>query len=197
MKKILIVGIAFLALIGAIAIEGMTISRLKGEKEMYHKDIEILTSDIDTFRTRNNELAAKVQSLELTKKDFERLFEEDARRIRQLKTRNEELEHLVSTHTEAEIRIETIVRDSIVYRDKPDTIKVIRWENAPWDKVTAEVIGNKAWMDIEHHDELDIAIFMDWKKFLWWKTKLRGVDVDVVSKNPYTASIEVNSITIR
>ena len=202
MKKASIYGIVVLAFALAflcIGVQRSAIKKIKKERDSYMRNTEVLLSDIDTFRTRNGELAARVSDLELNKKDFERLMSEDARRINELKARNEELSRMVKTSTSTVVEIVREVRDTIVFHDgRLDTLKHIEWNDAPWESFSATIDSTGTMRaTLAHHDEIDVAVLLEYKRFLWWKTKVKGCSVDVVSHNPYTSNLDVSSVCIR
>lgn len=177
---------------------GNRLEKMTNERNAYFRNTEVLLSQIDTFRLKNGQLAAKVADLELKESDFNRLMTDDAKLIKQLKSRNEELDRLVKIYKESEVNVVTLVRDSIVYVDKAEeTLQVIEWSDKPWASFKASISnGSIAEVSMSHVDSLDVAVFLDWKKFLWWKTRLKGCNVKVVSKNPYTNDVDVSSISI-
>lgn len=199
LKVALVATILFTILIAIIGIEGYSISKLKESRDSYKRNTETLLSEVDTFRTANGKLAGKVASLELSNRDFKRLMEEDAKTIKKLKAKNEELDKLVKTGLDTEVKVETIVKDTIIYRDTSFThLKKIEWSDAPWENVKVDIYDDGvAKLDLRHHDEVDVVVFLEYKKFLWWKVKVKGCNVDVISHNPYTTDINVSSVTIR
>lgn len=174
------------------------ISNIGKERDAYRRNTETLLGSVDTFRTRNNLLAAKVQNLELRERDFNRLLDEDAKLIRSLKKRNEELDRLVKTTTTTEVRFETVIHDSvIVYKDRIEPIKRIEWKDEPWMTFNAEIRADSLVnAHISMHDELDVAVMLEYRKFLWWKTKVKGCNVYVVSHSPYTTPYDIKSVSL-
>lgn len=195
--RILSIFTVVVVLAAVILYQGKALRNTKDLLRRYTSNIETLKGQVDTFRTKNGELAAKVSSLELKEKDFRRIMAEDAASIRSLKKRNEELEHLVQAKVDTKVAIQTVVKDTVIYRDAPVKLKVIEWSDSPWEHVYAEIMDdNVVRMAIRHHDEVDVAVFLQYRKFLWWKTKVKGCSVDVVSHNPYAADIDVASVRI-
>lgn len=193
MKRILII----IALVVMVIAEGVWLFKKDRKIDSYKRNTETLLSDLDTFRTKNGELVAQVNDLELSKKEFKKLMEEDAKTIESLRKRNEELDRLTKVQSEARVEIKTIVKDSIVYRDNAfETIGVIDWEDKPWAGIHAEIMKDSVYVDVNYYDSIDVAVFLEWKKFLWFKTKLKGSEVKVVSHNPYTISMDVKSVAI-
>lgn len=173
--------------------------KVSDERDSYRKNTEILLTDVDSFRTRNGELASKVTSLELSKNEFERLFKEESDLVENLRKRNEELSEYIKTSVSSQIDVKTEVRDSIEYVHDTVTIyKVIDW-NDGWDNLHVRVNGDEADVHLEHRDSLSVAVMAHYKRFLGflWKTKVDDYEVDVVSHNPHTTHIDVRGVAIR
>lgn len=198
MKRTVALVSAIFLLVICLCVESFQLSNVIRERNVSLRNTEALICEIDTFRTSNGLLSAKVKELQLSKRDFERLFAEDANEIAYLKKRNEELERIVKTQSETKVEFITEIRDSIVYvKGQLDTLKSLHWEDKPWLSFDGEIAGNNLLKaSIMHHDELDVAVFLEWKKFLWFKIRLEGCDVNVVSHNPYTESLSVSSVSI-
>lgn len=200
MKRIHIyLTLAMLALLGALAFYYSYAHRLRQERDRYQRNTEALIQQLDTFRTSNGRLAARCESLDLTSKEFRRLYEEEAERVKDLRRRNEELSHYVKTHSEAEVIVKTEIRDSLIYvRDSVVIAKVFDWDDG-WDSVHAQLSVDSVVVAMSHRDVLDVAVMTEWKRFLGflWKTKVKGYAVDVVSENPHTRELTVSSVKIK
>ena len=186
-----------IAAIGLIVGQGAHISKLKDQRDAARHNVEVLTGEVEVTRTANGELSARCQSLELTQRDFERVMTEDAALIKELKNRNEKLSRLVNTQAETRVEFQTIIRDSIVYVDRIlDTLKVVEWKDAPWEFFRATIQGDSMDVTMQHHEEIKLALLLEYKRFLWWKTKVKGCNASATSLNPYTSDITISSISI-
>ena len=198
-KLILILSAVVLGLIVSQCVTMCAYRNIRDSRDTYKRNTEVLLSEVDTFRTANGELTAKVSSLELSQREFEKFFAEDAATISKLRAKNEELSNYIHSTLESEIRIETVVKDSMIYvHDTIVTARVIDWSDE-WDSVEARIIGDKADVNVSHTDSLSIAVMAQWKRFLGflWKTKMEGYDVNVISANPHTKRIDVSSVVIK
>lgn len=190
------------ALLVAAILAGMlffsSLRRAKEERDRYKRNVETLTSEIDTFRTRNGNLVAKVDELSLSSKEFKEMYEKEASLVKELRKRNENLSHFIDTELESHYEIKTIVRDSlIVLHDTTYLAKVFDWDDG-WDAVHAKIANDSVLVNVAHRDALNIAVMTEWKRFLGflWKTKMKGYSVAVESENPHTVSIDVSSFNI-
>lgn len=188
-------------LIGFSVWQNRQLREARAERDSYIRNTETLLGEVETFRAKNGQLVSRVQSLELKESEFERMMAEDARTIKALRRRNEELDRLVKLGTQTEVRFETVVRDSIVYRgyEGAEAIKKIEWSDLPWAAFKAEIgeYDRKVKASMMFHDEVDVIVMLEYKRFLWWNTRVKGASVDVISHSPYVGSIDVSSVSIR
>ena len=117
MKKYLI--LAAVAIVAALAViwADRKIERLTAERDRYAGNTTALLSDIERYRVRDSLNAARVQSLELTVKEFERFRADDAALIKELKQRNRDLAAVNKTQSQTIIDLRAIPRDTVVVRD--------------------------------------------------------------------------------
>lgn len=188
-----------LALIGVILIETIALNETVSTRDQYKRNTEVLMSEVDTFRTRNDELVAKTDALTLKLADFNKLEADNARLAKELKSSNEKLKQYIGAETKTVIDTIIIARDSIVYvNEKVDTLQVYEW-NDSWDKVLMAINGQEAAVKIEHRDLLKVYVYADYKRFLGflWRTKIKGLDVAAVSMNPHTTEVDIESVEIQ
>lgn len=105
------------ALVVMVEINRTNAQRYEREKH----NVDSLTEQLDSSRTRNDEYVLTIDELQYTVRDFKRRAEEDAELIRELKLRVNEVKEVVKT----------VVETRIVYRDTltmitPDTFKFER-----------------------------------------------------------------------
>ena len=83
MKKYLF--LAAVAIVAALAViwADWKINRLTAERDRYAGNTAALLSDVERYRVRDSLNAARVQSLELTVKEYERFRADDAALIKQ------------------------------------------------------------------------------------------------------------------
>ena len=176
-----------------------TINRLTAERDKYRNNTETLLSDVETYRVRDSLNAARVQSLELTVKDFERFRSADAALIKQLKARNRDLAAVNKTQSQTIIELQAAPRDTFIVRDSIPIPAVAVHCGDAWFDFDGLLTATEFTGTLANRDSLLIAESVQYKRFLGflWKThKVKDRRVDVVSKNPHTSILGVEHVVI-
>lgn len=176
-----------------------TINRLTAERDKYRNNTETLLSDVETYRVRDSLNAARVQSLELTVKEFERFRANDAALIKQLKARNRDLAAVNKTQSETIIELQAAPRDTFIVRDSIPIPAVAVHCGDAWFDFDGLLTDKEFTGTLANRDSLVLAESVQYKRFLGflWKThKVKNRRVDVVSLNPHTSILDVEYIVI-
>lgn len=176
-----------------------TINRLTAERDKYRNNTETLLSDVETYRVRDSLNAARVQSLELSVKEFERFRAADAALIKQLKARNRDLAAVNKTQSQTIIELQAAPRDTFIVRDSIPIPAVAVHCGDAWFDFDGLLTATEFTGTLANRDSLLIAESVQYKRFLGflWKTnKVKNRRVDVVSKNPHTSILGVEHIVI-
>lgn len=197
--EIVVVVVLIVAAITTFFLMGHTIKRLTNERDRYKSNTETLLSDVELYRTRDSLSAAKVQSLELNVREYQRFRAEDAKLIKSLKVKNRDLAAVNKTQSKTIIELMAIPRDTIIIRDSIQIPAVAVHCGDEWydfdGLLTKDIFSGK----LANRDSLVIAETVKYKRFLGflWKTKrIKDRQVDVVSKNPHTSIMGVEHIVI-
>lgn len=199
MKKYLI--LAAVAIVAALAViwADRKIEKLTAERDRYAGNTAALLSDIERYRVRDSLHAARVQSLELTVKEFERFRAADAALIKQLKARNRDLAAVNKTQSQTIIELQAAPRDTFIVRDSIPIPAVAVHCGDAWFDFDGLLTATEFTGTLANRDSLLIAESVQYKRFLGflWKTnKVKNRRVDVVSKNPHTSILGVEHIVI-
>lgn len=176
-----------------------TINRLTAERDKYRNNTETLLSDVETYRVRDSLNAARVQSLELSVKEFERFRAADAALIKQLKARNRDLAAVNKTQSQTIIELQAAPRDTFIVRDSIPIPAVAVHCGDAWFDFDGLLTATEFTGTLANRDSLLIAESVQYKRFLGflWKThKVKNRRVDVVSKNPHTSILGVEHVVI-
>lgn len=196
MKKYLIVGIIIIAAAVALALDARKIERLSAQLAQYRANTEALLTDVRTYKVRDSLNAARVQSLELSAREFERFRAEDAALIRELKGRNRELASVNRTQAQTIIDLMAQPRDTVIVRDSvPMQALAVHCGDA-WYDFDGVVAPGEFSGRLSVRDSLIAAETVRYRKFLWWKLGVRDRRVDVISRNPHTTILNVEHIVI-
>lgn len=163
------------------------VSALSDSLNMTEKSLSAALTDCSTWRTKDSLTAAKNDILLMRIDQLERYRKEDYQIINSLKKRNEDLKILINKLSKTEIKIKTVVKDSIIYRDtaylKYHTFK---WRDN-WTTVNGAILGDSVDLDVKVKDSLVIGVTTEYKRFLGflWKTsKVKSQNIYATSKNP-------------
>lgn len=203
MKKYLIwAAIAMVvAAVATIWVQRTKIEKLTDERNRYRGNTETLLQDVETYKTKDSLNAAKVGVLELKLSEFERYRASDAELIKNLQTKNRELERVTTTQMETINELRGTVRDSIVYLPGDTVTTVVRCieYSDKWVDFDGCIINNTFSGKIITRDSLLITETLQYKRWLGflWKTKrIKNREFDIVSKNPHTKITGFEVITI-
>ena len=204
MKKYLIwAAIAMVvAAVATIWVQRTKIEKLTDERNRYRGNTETLLQDVETYKTKDSLNAAKVGVLELKLSEFERYRASDAELIKNLQTKNRELERVTTTQMETINELRATVRDSVVYLPGDTVTTVLRCVDivepyfelhgcaTPDGQFTGTHINRDSLLIVE------TVQYKRWLGFLWKTKKIKNRQIDVVSKNPATKILGVEFVTI-
>lgn len=198
MKKYLfLVAVAIVAALAVIWAD-RKIEQLTAERDRYAGNTAALLSDIERYRVRDSLNAARVQSLELTVKEYERFRADDAALIKQLKQRNRDLAAVNKTQSQTIIDLRAVPRDTVVLvRDSIITPAVAVHCGDAWYNFDGILTKDEFTGKMEHRDSLLLVESVRYKRFLWWKTKrIKDRQLDCVSKSPHNSIIGLEYVVI-
>lgn len=193
------VAVIFAAILFVCAGQQKRIHELTGERDRYQNNTETLLSDVEQYRVRDSLSAARVQSLELTVKEFERFRADDAALIKQLKAKNRDLAAVNKTQSETIIELQAAPRDTMIIRDSIPIPAVAVHCGDAWFDFDGLLTDKEFTGTLANRDSLVIAESVQYKRFLGflWKTnKIKDRRVDVVSKNPHTSILGIEYVFI-
>lgn len=200
MKKYLILAAVVIAAALAIIWANFKINKLTAERDRYAGNTAALLSDVEQYRVRDSLNAARVQSLELTVKEYERFRADDAVLIKQLKQRNRDLAAVNKTQSETIIELSAVPRDTvIIVRDSIQVPAVAVHCGDAWFDFDGLLTKESFTGTLHNRDSLIVAETVKYRRFLGflWKTrKVEDRQIDVVSKNPHTEIVGLEHVVI-
>lgn len=196
--KPLIAVACILAAAIAFILLNQRIDRLTDERDRYAGNSAALLSDVEHYRVRDSLNAARVQSLELTLKEYERFRADDAELIRSLKQRNRDLAAVNKTQSQTIIELSAVPRDTvIIVRDSIQVPAVAVHCGDAWYNFDGILTKDEFTGKMEHRDSLLLVESVRYKRFLWWKTKrIKDRQLDCVSKSPHNSIIGLEYVVI-
>lgn len=176
------------------------ISSLERERDRYKGSAAALLSDAKLYRFRDSLSAARVQSLELTVKEYERFRGEDAALISELKRRNRDLSAVNKTQSQTIIDLRAVPRDTVVIvRDSIRVPAVAVHCGDAWYDFDGVLMEDEFTGTLRNRDSLLLVETVRYKRFLGflWKTKkVKDRQLDAVSRNPHTTIEDIEFTTI-
>lgn len=202
MKKYIIIAVVALFALMALQIyrQDKTIARLETERDRYKTNTEILLSDVQTYRVRDSLSAARVQSLELTMKEFERFRADDAALIKELKAKNRDLSAVNSAQAQTIIELRSVPKDTVILRDSVMVPAVAVHCGDEWYTFDGLLTPENFSGTLTNRDSLLISESVRYKRFLGflWKTnKVINREINAVNRNPHTKIIGLEYILIK
>lgn len=187
--------------VAIIAIMGWHIHSLTAESERNASNTSALLEEVEHYRTSDSLNAVKSAVLALKLAEVEQYRAEDIKTIETLKIKRKELEQITAMQTRTITELRGRARDSVIMRESVEVVKV------------QCVDVTDAWIDLhgcidpdgdfngtlEVRDSLLVVETIKRRRFLGflWRTKaIKSHKVDVVSKNPHTEIVGVESIQI-
>ena len=169
---------------------------LKKERDRLENNQTALLSDVEYYKTESGKNAASVQKLELTKSELEKHCIDLTQTVKDLGIKVKRLQSASTTVTKTEVEIQTVVHDSIVYRDRPVILKTINWKD-PWIKLDGILDGEDFSAKIQSIDTLNHIAHRVPKKFLFFRFGKKAVRLEVVNKNPHSQIVYTEYIELK
>lgn len=169
---------------------------LRSCKLAYQNSISVCMDSLHKYKVADSLNAIHISNIELSLKQYKQLRAEDAKLIKQLKA--DKLTSVVKPETIIKYKINTQLKDSIIYKD---TVKAINYHDS-WNSVTGYFTKDSANLNILSKDELLITKSIERKRFLGIKLSpkwfgYRKLQLNIVSKNPNCSINNVEWIEIK
>ena len=185
-----LIAAGLVAIFSLITIQSNRIDSLTKERDKYRNNTETLLTDVETYRVRDSLNAARVQSMELSIKEFEQFRADDARLIRELKAKNRDLAAVNKTQSQTIIDLLAIPRDTMIIRDSIPIPAVAVHCGDAWFDFSGVLTPDEFTGKLEHRDSLLLVETVQYKRFLgflWRTNKVKNRQLDCVSKSPHNS----------
>ena len=198
MRRRLILAAIMAAMLVVIILQGVSVSRIKSERNRYKENTMTLLIDVNTYKVQDSLNAVKAQDLSMKLSELKKYRQEDAKLIADMGVKLRNLQAVASMGTETRTEFVTkIVRDTI-FKAVNDTNKaaLIDYEDK-WLTFKGRLENGQFRGNIISRDSLLIAENVRYKRFLFWRTKrIKSRDFRVVSKNPHTKIVDCEHIIV-
>lgn len=173
--------------------------KLADERDRYKNNTETLMGDVEHYRIQDSLNVARVESLELNLREFQKYRAEDAALIKQLKTKNRDLESVVTTQAQSIYELKSTPKDTVIIRDSVKIGAKMLHCGDEWYDFDGLLTDKEFTGNVITRDSLLLAETVKYKRFLGflWKTKkIENRMMDVISKNPHVTIQDVELITV-
>lgn len=203
-KAYIITAGILIILIGVIFALSNQLKRITADRDVQQKNVKTLFASVESYKVQDSLQAATIGDLQLTLKQYKQYRAEDASLINSLKLNIKRMQKVITTSTESYYQHTAVLRDSVkmLATKIPDSVKVpiiIRTADFAdaWHSLNIVIEGDSLNYRLRTKESLIITNHVVPKKFLWFRFGCKEVRTDVVSRSPYTESINVESVTIR
>lgn len=173
-------------------------SKLKSEKERLDGNQTALLEKIEFYQTESGKSAASVQALTLSKSEVEKHCADLTNTVKELDLKVKRLQAASTNATKTEVEVQTIVTDSIIYRDTSYLkVQAIRWKD-PWINVDGLIMPDKKLdLRIQSVDTLFQVVHRVPKQWLFFRWGTKAIRQEVVSSNPHTKIVYSEYIELK
>ena len=193
MKKYIYLGIAAVLFLMSVAlvISFDKIEKQKAEISRKTQNIEVLSGEITTSKTKSEQLMSKIGALTYTAGEYERLKAKDAETIADMKIRLKNVSNSTRIQTVTETKfVEKLITqpDSTICFDYSDKF------NAFSGCLNKDSIFGK----FSNREELFLVVHTKkTKKFLFWEYGRKITEISAKSENPETRIIKIDYIVVK
>ena len=196
-KIIILCAVFLVAMLCTVVMQDRKIARLTEERDKYKENTETLLEETATYKVRDSLNAAKVGTLELTVKEFEKYRADDAALVKELKAKNRDLDRLSKAQLRTIEQLRCVPHDTVIRIDSIlITAKAVHCGDE-WYTFDGLMTEDEFSGQMQSRDELVLTETVRYKKFLFWKTnKILDREMEAVSKNPHTRIDKMEHIVI-
>ena len=173
-----------------------SLHRQRQENDRLSSNQTALFQDISYYRTRDSLSAAGVERLTLTKKELEQNCEDLAKDIKDLKIKLKRVQSASQTSIKTERIIHTVVRDSLIVRDRVDTLQCIDYHDN-YLTLSGCIEHNHFSGHIMSRDTLLQVIHRVPHKWWFIKWGTKAIRQEIVSKNPHAQIVYSRYIEVK
>jgi len=199
MQKYIYTGLGIFFLLAVIFWQQERIKVIKNERNSYKQNTFNLLDDIGRYQTKDSLNAVSVGELQLKISELNKYRSDDMKLIESLKVDNKRLQQITTAQTQTVYQLQTIVRDSIIYRDNYiiDTLRCINIADHWFDLNGCIDSNSKFDGRFENRDSLLYVEHIIPKRFLFIKWGCKERRQEIVSRNPHTTITNAEFIRIR
>ena len=186
-----------IALALAVFFLGRNNRSLRSDNNRLQGNNEALMEDVATYLDMADRSAASVQILELEKGELERHYQDVCQRAKDLGLQVKRLQAASKTETQTKVEIQTVVKDSIIYRNGIlDSLKRIEWRD-PWVSVEGTLKKDSLNLNVTSVDTLYQFIHRVPHKFWFIKWGTKAIRQEITTSNPHSKIVYTEYIELK
>ena len=193
MKKYIYLGIAAVLFLMSVAlvISFDKIEKQKAEISRKTQNIEVLSGEITTSKTKSEQLMSKIGALTYTVGEYERLKAKDAETIADMKIRLKN----VSNSTRIQTITETKFVDKLI--TQPDSTICFDYSDK-FNAFSGCLNKDSIFGKFSNREELFLVVHTKkTKKFLFWEYGRKITEISAKSENPETRISKIDYIVVK
>ena len=193
MKKYIYLGIAAALFLMSVAlvISFDKIGKQKAEISRKTQNIEVLSDEITTSKTKSEQLMSKIGALTYTVGEYERLKAKDAETIADMKIRLKN----VSNSTRIQTITETKFVDKLI--TQPDSTICFDYSDK-FNAFSGCLNKDSIFGKVSNREELFLVVHTKrTKKFLFWEYGRKITEISAKSENPETRISKIDYIIVK
>lgn len=194
----LFLAVLFVVMLISISVSIDTIKTQKNEIARISQNIEVLTSENQTWKTKSGKQVMTIQEMELTSKELVKMRLIDQSTIKDLGLKMKQIKKINQTGVGTHINITPIVKDTTIIKDTIIyTCKTLKFQD-PYVSVKGVICDTiPSVLDIVHTDTIVSFAHVIPKKFLFIKYGIKEIRQEVLSKSPYSKLYYSRTINIK
>lgn len=183
-----------LLVIGAVALLYSDRQSLAEDNDRLHNNQFELLKQATVYKTESAKNALTVKQLQLTLEEVKAYNNDLEAQVKDLGIQLKRVQSAQTTSTATTVKVETVLRDSIIFiNNVRDSVNYIAWSD-PWVQVDGTINRGMCNMCIYSVDTLDQIVHREPKKFLFFKWGTKAIRQEIVSRNPHTRIVYSNCI---
>ena len=192
MKKFLIV--TFVVLLAAVGTLASWLAVEKSECKRLAANQEALMNECAEYQSESERNAMKTLELQLSYDELNEHYQDIVAKAEDLNLKVKRLQSASDAGTKTDVEIKTVLKDSIIYRDRIltdtlyqyiDTIKTFKWSD-PWILCNGSIYNDSIKMNIASTDTITQFVHRIPKKWWFFRWGTKAIQQDIVCSNPHT-----------
>lgn len=153
---------------------------------------EALTSKTKLYKSRCDDSAASVVSMQLQLQEYKEQHARDVKRIKELGVKLRRVESVSNVAVKNEVEFVTPSTDTIILRD---TLSMFRWSDQ-WVRVESVIRGELVECRVESVDTLHQVIHRVPHRFLFVRYGTKAIRQEITSSNPHSKIVYAEYIEL-